>query len=72
MAFDQILTNHIKNAIESEIQKACTEEIEEAQKRLTRRIDQIVAQTAIRTMQFIDMETRGDRLVISVRKPEAP
>ena len=60
------VTEAIKREIEAEVTKA----VEEAKARLQRRIPEIVAGIAIKTMEYVSMETMGNNLKIMVMMRE--
>lgn len=63
----QVLPEFIKRCIDERVKEATVEEIEQAKIRLEKRKDEIIAGVLLNIHKEMDMQSMGDRLVISVR-----
>lgn len=61
------LPEFIKSAIEHELKIAIDFELEEAQKRIEKRKSEIVAGVILHIQKMIDIETMGEKLIISIK-----
>ena len=61
------LPEFIRLAIEHKIKIATEIELEEAQKRIEKRKAEIVAGVILHIQKMIDMQTMGEKLVISIK-----
>ena len=61
------LPEFIKSAIEHEIKIATEIEFDEAQKRIEKRKAEIVASVILHIQKMMDMQTMGEKLVISIK-----
>lgn len=61
-----LIPEFIKKAIESEVDKATQEELTEAQKRIEKRKNEIVASVMLSINRYMKMETMGENFSFTI------